>query len=34
VAGQTNNALLVEDDAIAGAFIGYWDRMKADAGGD
>jgi phosphatidylserine/phosphatidylglycerophosphate/cardiolipin synthase-like enzyme len=31
LAGQTNNALLVEDDAIAGAFIGYWDRMKADA---
>jgi len=30
LAGQTNNALLVEDDAIAGAFIGYWDRMKAD----
>jgi phospholipase D-like protein len=30
VAGQTNNALLVEDDAVAGAFLDYWKRMKAD----
>jgi phosphatidylserine/phosphatidylglycerophosphate/cardiolipin synthase-like enzyme len=31
LAGQTNNALLVEDDAIAGVFLDYWTRMKADA---
>lgn len=31
VAGQTNNALLVEDDAVAGAFLDYWKRLKADA---
>jgi phosphatidylserine/phosphatidylglycerophosphate/cardiolipin synthase-like enzyme len=31
VAGQTNNALLVEDDAVAKAFLDYWDRMKEDA---
>ncbi len=30
VAGQTNNAILVEDDAIAGMFLEYWKRMKAD----
>lgn len=30
LAGQTNNALLVEDDAIAGAFLDYWNRLKAD----
>ena len=30
LAGQTNNALLVEDDAVAGAFLEYWRRMKAD----
>jgi phosphatidylserine/phosphatidylglycerophosphate/cardiolipin synthase-like enzyme len=30
VAGQTNNALLVEDDAIAGAFLDYWHRMNED----
>jgi phosphatidylserine/phosphatidylglycerophosphate/cardiolipin synthase-like enzyme len=30
LAGQTNNALLVEDDAVAGAFLDYWRRMKAD----
>jgi phosphatidylserine/phosphatidylglycerophosphate/cardiolipin synthase-like enzyme len=30
VAGQSNNALLVEDDAIAGAFLDYWQRMKED----
>lgn len=31
LAGQTNNALLVEDDAVAGLFLDYWQRMKADA---
>lgn len=31
VAGQTNNALLVEDDAVAGAFLDYWKRIKADS---
>jgi phosphatidylserine/phosphatidylglycerophosphate/cardiolipin synthase-like enzyme len=31
VAGQTNNALLVENDAVAGAFLDYWERMKQDA---
>ena len=31
LAGQTNNALLVEDDAVAGAFLDYWNRMKIDA---
>ncbi len=31
LAGQTNNALLVEDDAVAGVFLDYWNRMKADA---
>jgi phosphatidylserine/phosphatidylglycerophosphate/cardiolipin synthase-like enzyme len=30
VAGQTNNAILVEDDDVAGAFLDYWKRMKAD----
>ena len=30
LAGQTNNALLIEDDAVAGAFLGYWDRLKKD----
>jgi hypothetical protein len=30
LAGQTNNALLIEDDAIAGAFLDYWNRLKAD----
>ncbi len=30
LAGQTNNALLVEDDAVAGAFRAYWDRMQSD----
>jgi phosphatidylserine/phosphatidylglycerophosphate/cardiolipin synthase-like enzyme len=30
LAGQTNNALLVEDDAVASAFLTYWRRMKAD----
>ena len=30
LAGQTNNALLVEDDAVAGVFLDYWQRMKSD----
>jgi phosphatidylserine/phosphatidylglycerophosphate/cardiolipin synthase-like enzyme len=30
LAGQTNNALLVEDDAVAGAFLDYWERLKND----
>ncbi len=30
LAGQTNNALLVEDDAVAGVFLDYWDRLKTD----
>jgi phosphatidylserine/phosphatidylglycerophosphate/cardiolipin synthase-like enzyme len=30
LAGQTNNALLIEDDAVAKAFLAYWKRMKAD----
>lgn len=30
VAGQTNNALLIEDDAVAGAFLDYWQRLLAD----
>ncbi|MDQ0438641.1 phosphatidylserine/phosphatidylglycerophosphate/cardiolipin synthase-like enzyme [Kaistia dalseonensis] len=31
VAGQTNNALLIEDGAVAGVFLDYWKRMKLDA---
>lgn len=31
LAGQTNNALLIEDDAVAGTFLDYWKRMKKDA---
>lgn len=31
VAGQTNNALLIEDDGAAKAFFDYWTRLKADA---
>lgn len=31
VAGQTNNALLIEDDRVAAAFLAYWERMKTDA---
>jgi phosphatidylserine/phosphatidylglycerophosphate/cardiolipin synthase-like enzyme len=31
LAGQTNNALLIEDDLVAGAFLEYWKRMKKDA---
>lgn len=30
VAGQTNNALLIENDAVAGAFLDYWHRLAAD----
>lgn len=30
LAGQTNNALLIEDDAVAGVFLDYWRRLKAD----
>src|SRR5262245_22139288 len=30
LAGQTNNALVVEDDSVAGAFLDYWERMKND----
>lgn len=31
LAGQTNNALLIENDAIAEAYLNYWGRMKDDA---
>jgi phosphatidylserine/phosphatidylglycerophosphate/cardiolipin synthase-like enzyme len=31
LAGQTNNALLVEDDTVAAAFLDYWQRLKDDA---
>ena len=31
LAAQTNNALLIEDTAVAGAFLTYWQRMKTDA---
>ena len=30
VAGQTNNALLIEDDAVAAHYLDYWNRMHAD----
>lgn len=30
VAGQTNNALLIEEDAVAQVFLDYWRRMKGD----
>jgi phosphatidylserine/phosphatidylglycerophosphate/cardiolipin synthase-like enzyme len=30
LAAQTNNALLVENDAVAGAFLDYWNRLKTD----
>jgi phosphatidylserine/phosphatidylglycerophosphate/cardiolipin synthase-like enzyme len=30
LAGQTNNALLVESDEVAGAYLDYWQRLKAD----
>lgn len=31
VAGQTNNALLIEQDDVAAAFLAYWHRMQGDA---
>jgi phosphatidylserine/phosphatidylglycerophosphate/cardiolipin synthase-like enzyme len=31
VAAQTNNALLVEDDTIAGTYLAYWRRLHDDA---
>jgi phosphatidylserine/phosphatidylglycerophosphate/cardiolipin synthase-like enzyme len=31
VAGQTNNALLIEQDDVAATFLGYWQRMEKDA---
>jgi phosphatidylserine/phosphatidylglycerophosphate/cardiolipin synthase-like enzyme len=31
LAGQTNNALLIEDDDIAETYLNYWKRMKDDA---
>ena len=30
VAGQSNNALLIEDDGVAQVFMDYWHRLKAD----
>ncbi len=30
LAGQTNNALLIENDEVAGAYLDYWRRLKAD----
>jgi hypothetical protein len=30
VAGQSNNALLIEDDTVAAAFLDYWGRMHDD----
>ena len=30
VAGQSNNALLIEDDGVAGAYVDYWERMSDD----
>ncbi len=30
VAGQTNNAILIEDGAVAEAFLDYWNRLHAD----
>ncbi|MGR9202183.1 phospholipase D-like domain-containing protein [Rhizobium leguminosarum] len=31
IAGQSNNCVRIDDDAIAGAFFQYWTRLKADA---
>ncbi len=31
VAGQTNNALLIEDAALGAVFLDYWNEMKKDA---
>jgi phosphatidylserine/phosphatidylglycerophosphate/cardiolipin synthase-like enzyme len=30
LAGQTNNAVLIEDGQVAAHFLDYWNRMKAD----
>ncbi len=30
LAGQTNNALLIENEEVAGAYLDYWKRLKAD----
>lgn len=30
LAGQTNNLLLIADDGIAGAYLAYWHRLRAD----
>lgn len=30
IAGQTNNAILIEDDAVAGMYLDYWQRLKDD----
>jgi hypothetical protein len=30
IAGQTNNALLIESNEVAKAFLDYWKRLKAD----
>ena len=30
LAGQTNNALLIENDDVAATFLAYWERMKKD----
>lgn len=30
IAGQTNNALLIEDDQVAGVYLDYWNRLKED----
>ncbi|MEO7794865.1 MAG: phospholipase D-like domain-containing protein [Thermoanaerobaculia bacterium] len=30
IAGQTNNALLIEDGAVAGTYLDYWNRLLAD----
>jgi phosphatidylserine/phosphatidylglycerophosphate/cardiolipin synthase-like enzyme len=30
LAGQTNNALLIENDDVAATYLAYWERMKED----
>lgn len=30
VAGQSNNMLIIEDDAVAAAYLAYWERLKSD----
>ncbi|OWV80961.1 hypothetical protein ATY75_28070 [Rhizobium sp. N122] len=32
LAGQSNNALIVRNDAIAAAYVGYWERILEDNG--